>query len=166
MPATAPKKHLGVRGENFACAKLERQDMRVLERNWRCRLGEIEIVAAEAAGKSVADLGEHRPRSPRSDLLGSTTLMPRAGVADHNRHGFGWLCHATQVMPTSRSRDESTALIHVDGPQLSTLRACNSIIGGLMSKSWDSSTVRRDTADSWPLSTNSENRRSKRQGHR
>jgi putative endonuclease len=47
MPATAPKKQLGVRGENFACAKLERQGMRVLERKWRCRLGEIDIVAAD-----------------------------------------------------------------------------------------------------------------------
>ncbi|HEY6685591.1 MAG TPA: YraN family protein [Propionibacteriaceae bacterium] len=47
MPATGPKKQLGVRGENFACAKLERQGMRVLERNWRCRLGEIDIVAAD-----------------------------------------------------------------------------------------------------------------------
>ena len=48
MAATESKKQLGVRGETLACAELERQGMQVLERNWRCRLGEIDIVAAEA----------------------------------------------------------------------------------------------------------------------
>jgi hypothetical protein len=35
------------RGEDLACAELERQGLQVLERNWRCRLGEIDLVAAE-----------------------------------------------------------------------------------------------------------------------
>lgn len=48
MAATESKKLIGVRGEDLACAELEHQDMRVLERNWRCGLGEIDIVAAEA----------------------------------------------------------------------------------------------------------------------
>ena len=48
MPKTESKQQLGVRGEDLACAELERQGMQVLERNWRCRLGEIDIVAAEA----------------------------------------------------------------------------------------------------------------------
>jgi putative endonuclease len=48
MPATESKRQLGVRGEDLACAELERQGMQVLERNWRYRLGEIDIVAREA----------------------------------------------------------------------------------------------------------------------
>jgi putative endonuclease len=47
MPKTQSKQQLGVRGEDLACAELQRQGMQVLERNWRCRLGEIDIVAAE-----------------------------------------------------------------------------------------------------------------------
>ena len=47
MPKTESKQQLGVRGEDLACAELERQGMQVLERNWRCRLGEIDIIAAE-----------------------------------------------------------------------------------------------------------------------
>jgi putative endonuclease len=47
MPTTESKKQLGVRGEDLACAELVRQGMQVLERNWRCRLGEIDIVAAD-----------------------------------------------------------------------------------------------------------------------
>jgi putative endonuclease len=47
MAARESRKQLGVRGGGFDCAELERQGVRVLERNWRCRLGEIDIVAAE-----------------------------------------------------------------------------------------------------------------------
>jgi putative endonuclease len=47
MPKMKSKQQLGVRGEDLACAELERQGMQVLERNWRCRLGEIDIVAAD-----------------------------------------------------------------------------------------------------------------------
>jgi putative endonuclease len=47
MAATESKKQVGLRGEDLACAELERQGMQILERNWRCRLGEIDVVAAE-----------------------------------------------------------------------------------------------------------------------
>jgi putative endonuclease len=53
MPATESKKQIGVRGEDLACAELERQGLQVLERNWRCRLGEIDIVAAEAGANGL-----------------------------------------------------------------------------------------------------------------
>jgi putative endonuclease len=53
MPKTESKQQLGVRGEDLACTELERQGMQVLERNWRCRLGEIDIVAAEAGANGL-----------------------------------------------------------------------------------------------------------------
>ena len=53
MPNTESKQQLGVRGEDLACAELQRQGMQVLERNWRCRLGEIDIVAAEAGADGL-----------------------------------------------------------------------------------------------------------------
>ena len=53
MPVTESKQQVGVRGEDLACAELERQGMQVLERNWRCRLGEIDIVAAEAGDSGL-----------------------------------------------------------------------------------------------------------------
>jgi len=53
MPKTESKQQVGVRGEDLACAELERQGMQVLERNWRCRLGEIDIVAAEAGANGL-----------------------------------------------------------------------------------------------------------------
>ena len=41
------KNELGRRGEEIAAAYLDDIGMRVLERNWRCRDGEIDIVALD-----------------------------------------------------------------------------------------------------------------------
>jgi putative endonuclease len=40
-------KRLGARGEDLAVVELERQGMTLLARNWRCKLGEIDIIASE-----------------------------------------------------------------------------------------------------------------------
>jgi putative endonuclease len=48
MPRTESRQQVGRRGEDLACAELVRQGMELVDRNWRCRLGEIDIVAAEA----------------------------------------------------------------------------------------------------------------------
>ena len=53
MLKTESKRQLGVRGEDLACAELERQGMQVLERNWRCRLGRSIFVAAEVGDAGV-----------------------------------------------------------------------------------------------------------------
>lgn len=39
-----------MRGEDLAVVELQRQGMEIVARNWRCRMGEIDIVAAEQAG--------------------------------------------------------------------------------------------------------------------
>lgn len=44
---------LGARGEDLAVAELQRQGMEVLARNWRCRIGEIDIVAAEPSERGT-----------------------------------------------------------------------------------------------------------------
>lgn len=44
---TAERKKLGERGEDAAVAFLERGGMTIVERNWRCKAGEIDIVALD-----------------------------------------------------------------------------------------------------------------------
>ncbi|MFP5283011.1 MAG: YraN family protein [Actinomycetes bacterium] len=46
----ADRKTIGQRGEDLAAAELERQGLRVVARNWRCRTGEIDIIAVEHVG--------------------------------------------------------------------------------------------------------------------
>ena len=47
------RQQVGRRGEDLACAELERQGLTVLARNWRCPRGEIDIVAADYSDRGV-----------------------------------------------------------------------------------------------------------------
>jgi putative endonuclease len=46
---TLDRKRLGDRGEEAAVAFLERKGMSIVERNWRCDAGEVDIVALDEA---------------------------------------------------------------------------------------------------------------------
>jgi len=62
--ATSARQTLGARGEDLAVVELERQGMEILARNWRCRLGEIDIIAAEVAeGRTTVVFCEVKCRS-------------------------------------------------------------------------------------------------------
>ncbi len=41
------KKSLGRRGEDLACRALKKERYKILAKNWRCRQGEIDIVAED-----------------------------------------------------------------------------------------------------------------------
>lgn len=49
----SPTQALGRRGEDRAVEFLEARGWRVVERNWRCREGEIDIVAVEPDGHTL-----------------------------------------------------------------------------------------------------------------
>ena len=59
------RRRLGAHGEDLAAAALRRKGMRIIERNFRCRLGEIDVVAedgetvvfVEVKGKSGPNFG-------------------------------------------------------------------------------------------------------------
>ncbi len=46
-PAPDPRRALGEHGERLAAEHLTRAGYSIVERNWRCRLGELDIVAAD-----------------------------------------------------------------------------------------------------------------------
>ena len=53
VAAKESRQEIGRRGEDLACAELERQGLAVLARNWRCARGEIDIVAADRSGRDL-----------------------------------------------------------------------------------------------------------------
>ena len=62
--AGSARQALGVRGEDLAVAELQRQGMEVLARNWRCRLGEIDVIASEVVdGRATVVFCEVKCRS-------------------------------------------------------------------------------------------------------
>jgi putative endonuclease len=52
----AAKDELGRRGEDVAVGYLERRGLVVLSRNWRCRDGELDVVATDAARLVVCEV--------------------------------------------------------------------------------------------------------------
>ncbi len=61
MPSAKTK--LGTQGENAACRLLESQGYRILERNYRCRYGEIDIVAADGDCTVFVEVRTKRSKS-------------------------------------------------------------------------------------------------------
>ncbi|MFC5834628.1 YraN family protein [Nonomuraea insulae] len=61
--AKESKLELGKRGEQIAATYLEAEGMKVIERNWRCRHGEIDIIAEEGPNLIVVEV---KTRSSRS----------------------------------------------------------------------------------------------------
>lgn len=53
MARNAQARELGLRGEEFAAQHLIESGFSILERNWRCRYGELDIVAQDADGTVV-----------------------------------------------------------------------------------------------------------------
>jgi putative endonuclease len=53
-------KQLGQRGEDAAAAFLERVGMQIVERNWRCSAGEIDIVALDGPALVLCEVKTRR----------------------------------------------------------------------------------------------------------
>ena len=57
---TADRKRLGERGEDAAVAFLERSGLTIVERNWRCSAGEIDIVALDGTELVLCEVKTRR----------------------------------------------------------------------------------------------------------
>ena len=69
------RQRLGVRAEDVAAAYLEAQGARILLRNYRCRLGELDIVAQlEASELAIVEV-----RTRSSDAYGGAAASVDAG---------------------------------------------------------------------------------------
>lgn len=65
------RQQLGMAGENAACSELKRRGMKILARNWRCRAGELDIVALDGdtiVFVEVKSTRYHRESPPSSNL--------------------------------------------------------------------------------------------------
>jgi len=79
---------LGARGEDVAVEHLVKAGYRILDRNWRCRLGQADIVAAD---KQVLVLVEVKARR------GTGFGVPQEGVDARKRAKLSALLHAYRL---------------------------------------------------------------------
>lgn len=73
---TDPRRGLGQRGEALAAAELQRRGYKVLTRNWRCRVGEMDIVARHEGWLVFVEV-----RTQRGDRWGG----PEASITSAKR---------------------------------------------------------------------------------
>jgi putative endonuclease len=64
---------LGKQGEQIAVIYLESKGMKIVERNWRCRYGEIDIIAEEGPNLVVVEV---KTRSSRSHGTALESVSP------------------------------------------------------------------------------------------
>ncbi len=82
----AQRKALGDFGERLAVGELERQGLEVLDRNWRCGQGEIDIVARHGGALVVCEV-----KTRSSDRYGAPVAAITRRKADRlHRLGFAW----------------------------------------------------------------------------
>ncbi|MGP3954737.1 YraN family protein [Nonomuraea sp. 3N208] len=71
--ATKNDLELGRQGEQLAVTYLEAKGMKIIERNWRCRHGEIDIIAEEGPNLIVVEV---KTRSSRSHGTALESVSP------------------------------------------------------------------------------------------
>jgi putative endonuclease len=74
---TAERKKLGERGEDAAAAFLERMGLTIVERNWRCPAGEIDIVALDGETLVLCEVKTRRSASKGSPEAAVTPAKQR-----------------------------------------------------------------------------------------
>ena len=79
---TMTRVQLGAMGEALAVDHLTRMGLRILHRNWRCRYGELDLIASDAATRTVVFV----------------EVKTRSG------DGFGGLAHAVTPRKVQRLR--------------------------------------------------------------
>ena len=92
-PAPEPRKpvreltprELGTKGEDMAAGYLERKDWEILARNWRCRFGEVDIVAREAGDDETVVLVEVKTRLALGE---GASEMPELAVDGKKRRRY------------------------------------------------------------------------------
>ncbi len=115
----AAKDEVGRHGENVVARALEAQGWEVLERNWRCDLGELDIVARDGGCAVAVEV-----KTRRSDAFGSPLeAVTRTKLARLRRLAGAWLASQDRTFDAVRidvvgvtlPRAGAAVLTHVRG---------------------------------------------------
>ena len=93
---------LGERGERLAAKELERRGYRILKRRWRCRLGEIDLIARDGDTLVFVEVKTRR----RNHMAAGP--LPQESVGYHKRRKLVQLAYA--YLAAKRLREADTAV--------------------------------------------------------
>ncbi|MFC4114629.1 YraN family protein [Nonomuraea zeae] len=91
-------RELGKQGEQVAATYLEAEGLKIIDRNWRCRHGEIDIIAEEGTALVVVEV---KTRSGRSHGTALESVRP-AKLARLRMLAARWLATQPRTFDTVR----------------------------------------------------------------
>jgi putative endonuclease len=109
---------LGQRGEDLAADELARRGFEIVERNWHCQIGEVDIVARRNGVWTLFEVRTRRGRAfgtPEESVtptkMGRMADVARMYLSEHgvNVHGVDWRIGLVAV-----EMDEAGYLLRVD----------------------------------------------------
>ena len=110
---------LGRLGEQIAADYLTRQGMVVLSRNWRCRQGELDLVAADGDRLVVCEVKTrsgtgygHPAEAVTRQKIGRIRQLTRAWLAEHR---VRWCEVRFDVLSVTCQRDGEPLVEHLTG---------------------------------------------------
>jgi putative endonuclease len=96
---------LGARGEKLAAEELERRGYRIVARRWRCRLGEIDLVAYHGETLVIVEV---KTRRIRGEAQARGSPSPQDAVGRRKRRKLVQLTHA--YLAAKRIREQDVAV--------------------------------------------------------
>ncbi|MFC8408953.1 YraN family protein [Arthrobacter sp. NPDC057259] len=110
---------LGRRGEDLAAGFLEDQGIRVVDRNWRCSAGEIDIVALDGDALVIAEVKTRRSLAfgHPFEAVGAEKLarLHRLGSAWCREHGLRMPLRRVDVIAVLDDGTGEAAIEHLKG---------------------------------------------------
>ncbi len=110
---------VGKFGEELAAGHLEAAGFTILDRNWRCAEGEIDIVAADGATLVVCEVKTRSGTAfgdPAEAVVGRKAVrLRRLALRWLAAHGIGWRDLRFDVVTVVRRRDGDPVVRHLRG---------------------------------------------------
>jgi putative endonuclease len=116
---------LGKNGEDLAAGFLEGQGYKIIERNYRCRLGEIDLIASDGGCLVFVEV-----KTRKSDSFASPKAAVNSTKQAHiARSAIVWL-KSRKLMDKSARFDVVTVLESAEKPKLELIKNAFSVPGG------------------------------------
>ena len=110
---TKARQSLGASGEQAAGEHLVQQGLIVLERNFRCRLGEIDIIARDGEQLVFCEVKTRREGGPHPFLSVTQRKLRQLGLYYLSRHHLEHVQPRFDVIAVHQAQDGSFTIEHL-----------------------------------------------------